>query len=382
MKNYFWRKTGLIILAVLLLFNVWIYLSGKTFFYKALYYNFANIDDYKLFPERIVSKSPRPQPWPLASTYNKKPLPEKLAKILEEISSVSFLIIKDDSLCHEYYWDGYGKDSYINSFSMAKTMVSALVGVALQEGKIKSIEQTVGEFLPDFSVGEKSKIKIKHLLTMSAGTNWNESYSNPLSVTTEAYYGSDLRKIINNLESASTPGETFNYKSGDTQILGFVLEKATGMSLSKYAAEKLWSPLGAENNAIWSLDKEGGMEKAYCCFNSNARDFARFGNLFLHNGMWNGKRILPEDYATISVKPNMLKNTEGESVDYYGYSWWTIPNYKNQNIFYCRGILGQYIIMIPEKNIVIVRLGKHRGNDIGHHYAEVYEMIDAVNGMF
>jgi CubicO group peptidase (beta-lactamase class C family) len=265
---------------------------------------------------------------------------------------------------------------------MAKSIVSMLVGVAIKEGKIKSVEQPVGDFLPAFREGDKAKIKIRDLLWMSSGLNWDESYSNPLSMTTEAYYGSDLGKIINRLEPEQESGKEFHYKSGDTQILGFVLKAATGMSLSELAEEKLWKPLGAIEDAEWSIDKPKGIEKAYCCFFSNARDFARLGKLYLHHGIWNGDTIVPPSYVKASITPNgLIDSSDKQKVDFYGYQWWLLPNYKGQNIFYARGILGQYIIVIPEKDIIIVRLGKERGERIRKHPSEVLAMIDAVNKM-
>ena len=128
--------------------------------------------------------------------------------------------------------------------------------------------------------------------------------------------------------------------------------------LSQYSSEKLWQPLGAEQPALWSLDTKNGTEKAYCCFNSNARDFARIGQLMLDSGMWHGKTIIPKTYFKESISPNGILDEQGHKCDYYGYQWWVYP--PNKSIFYARGILGQYIIIIPSKRLVIVRLGKKR----------------------
>src|SRR6185437_7521259 len=194
------RMIAIILLVVFILANLAIIISGKSFVYKALYYNFADIDDYKIFNNRIIEKSSQPQEWPLSPSYNTKKLPAELLKTLEELKSVAFLVIKDGAIVHEEYWDGYSDSSISNSFSMAKSYVSALAGIALQEGKIKSIEDPVGDYLPEFNEGDKKKIKIRHLLTMSSGLNWDEGYASLFSVTTEAYYGSDLRGVINKLK--------------------------------------------------------------------------------------------------------------------------------------------------------------------------------------
>lgn len=376
------KRFGVGFILLLALGVAWIHMADKNYMYKAVVYNFADIDDNDIFDQRVIPASATPQPWPLASKYNKVDLPPELKKLHQDLESIAFILIQNDSILYEQYWQGYSEKSLSNSFSMAKSIVSILIGAAIQDGKIKSVEQPVSDFLPEFKKGDKAKIKIKHLLWMSSGLNWDESYSSPLSVTTEAYYGSDLKKVIKRLKAVEPPGKEFSYKSGDTQVLSLVLKAATGKSLSQLAEEKIWRPLGAEHKAEWSLDKPEGIEKAYCCFYSNARDFARIGKLYLHNGIWNGDTIVPPSYVQASLKPSELPDASDKAtVDFYGYQWWLIPDYKGQNIFYARGILGQYVIVIPEKNIVIVRLGKERGERINKHPSEVLAMIDAANKM-
>ncbi|WP_242928006.1 serine hydrolase domain-containing protein [Pontibacter vulgaris] len=374
------KRFGLGTVLLLGLLAAWLHMADKNYVYKAIYHNFADIDDHLIFQQRKIKAPAKPVAWAVAKNYNKVKLPPELAKLHEKLESVAFLVVHKDSILYEQYWDGYSEKSKSNSFSMAKSIVSILVGVALEEGAIKSIEQPVADFLPDFKKGAKAKIRLKHLLWMSSGLNWDESYMNPLSVTTEAYYGSDLKKVIKSLEAVDEPGKKFSYKSGDTQILGFVLEAATGKHLSDYAEEKLWKRIGADHNAEWSVDHPGGNEKAYCCFFSNARDFARIGKLYLHNGIWNGDTIVDPAYVKASLTPSGLPDAlTGEKTDFYGYQWWLLPNYKGQSVFYARGILGQYIIVMPEKEIIIVRLGKQRGERINNHPSEVLTMIDAVN---
>ncbi|MFD1187507.1 serine hydrolase domain-containing protein [Pontibacter rugosus] len=376
------KRFGLGALLLLGLLAAWIHMADKNYVYKAIVYNFADIDDNKIFEQHSIAAPAAAQPWPLAQQYNRQSLPQELEVLHKELESVAFLVIRNDSILQEQYWDGYSDESLSNSFSMAKSVVSMLIGAAIQEGKIKNVEQPVGNFLPEFRQGKKASIKIKHLLWMSSGLNWDESYSNPLSMTTEAYYGTDLKKVIDRLEAVQEPGQQWEYKSGDTQVLGFILQAATGKSLSAYAAEKLWQPLGAAHDAEWSVDRQDGIEKAYCCFFSNARDFARLGKLYLNKGIWNGDTLVPPAYVKASLTPNgLIKASDGEKVDFYGYQWWLIPAYKGQEIFYARGILGQYIIVIPEKELIIVRLGKERGERIGDHPSEVLAMIDAVNKM-
>ena len=352
-KRFF---VGLALLLVLL--SILALVTGRTYLFKAVAYNFADVDDYQIFDNNEVRVS-KPQPWPIAANFIKIELPGDLKSELESIRSIGLVVIKNDSLLFEKYWDNYSDSSFSGSFSMAKSITSILVGVALKEGKIKSLDEPVGNYIPEFKEGKKSKVTIRHLLTMTSGSDFDESYSNPLSVTTELYYGSDVYKTATKVNIVDEPGTKHIYKSGDSQLIGLIVEKATGKSLSEYATEKLWQPLGAEHPAKWSVDRKGGNEKSYCCFNSNARDFARIGQLMLDSGKWKGQEIISPDYFQQSVTACMVKDDIGKDCVYYGYQWWLVP-YK-PGVFYARGILGQYIIVIPEKRTVIVRLGKSRG---------------------
>ena len=345
------------ILIVLVVFNLYILISSKTYIYKALVYNFVDIDDNDLFSQRKILAGEGVE-WPFHQLYQKKTMPTYLKDSLEKYKSVAFVIIKNDSLYFEKYWESYSDSSISNSFSMAKSVVGILTGIAIDEGKIKSIDEPVADFIPEFKDGAKEKITIRHLLMMSSGLDWDESYASLFSPTTEAYYGTDLRKLVVNQQVLIPPGQKFIYQSGNTQLLGIVLEKATGKSLSEYASEKLWKPLHAMHTAEWSLDKENGREKSYCCFYSNARDFARFGSLYLHNGKMFGRQIVSADYVKEAVTLTPITD-EGKRNNFYGYHWW-IDKQDGHNIFYMRGILGQYVVVIPDRHIVFVRLGHKR----------------------
>lgn len=363
------RKVFLIIIIVILVLPM---LTGKQYLYKAVYHNFANIDDYTIFSNDTVFTG-KPAPWQLSPRYGKVKLPEELEQYLEKLQSVAVLVIQDREILAEKYWQGYSDSSLSGSFSVAKSITSLLIGAAIRDGKIGSVNDPVAKYLPEFAEGEKAKVKIVDLLTMSSGSDWDESYANPLSVTTELYYGNDARKTATSVNIVTTPGTLYLYKSGDTQLLGLVVEKATGKTLSQYASEKLWQPLGAEHPALWSVDHTGGNEKAYCCFNTNARDFARLGQLMLDSGKIAGLPVIDSSYFRASVTPNEIKDASGNPCNYYGYQWWIIPG--RPDIFYARGILGQYIICIPKKNMVIVRLGEKRDEKINNVPQEVNRLI-------
>jgi CubicO group peptidase (beta-lactamase class C family) len=377
MKKYlrFFLSTSIVIGILSLI----AYLTGYRYLFSAIRHNFPTINDYKIFANRRIKKSKKPQAWKISNEYNKVALSDSLRGKLEQLDSIAFLIIKDDAIVYEEYWGKYHKASISNSFSMAKTYVSVLTGIALKQGHLKSLDQFVSEFIPEFEHDERKNITIRHLITMSSGLDWKESHLNPFSITTRGYYGDDIVETCLSLRYEQDPGTHFEYKSGDTQLLAMVLEVATGMNLSKNMEKNLWGPIGAEHNALWSLDKTKGTEKAYCCLNSNARDFARLGKLFLHKGKWGDNIILDEQFVKESLEVAPLIDREtGEASDFYGYSWWLIPEYKGQKVFYARGILGQFIICLPKKNIIIVRLGHKRGTKNGAHYKEIYNMVDEV----
>jgi len=377
------------LLIILIVLNLAVIISGRTYLYKAIGNTYLkgrsgpSIDEFKIFENRAVAAGTYTA-WYHSKQYNTKHISPESNTEFESLGSSAFVIIKNDSLIHEQYWDGYGEDSYSNSFSMAKTFVGILIGIAIDEGKIESVDQPVGDFLPEFKAGENAKLTIKHLLTMSSGIDFDEDYVNPFAYPAAAYYGTDLKKLTDKYSVKQEPGKVFKYLSGNTVLLGFILEKVTGKKVSEYASKKLWVPLGAKNSAYWSLDHENGMEKVYCCFNSNAPDFARIGELFLDNGKVNGKQIVSSEYVKSATKTADLLDGNGKQNQKYGYAWWIIPDYKGHHIFYARGILGQYILCIPDKKMVVVRLGKKRHKQLPSedHPKDVFTYIDAALEMY
>lgn len=368
------------LLFVLISLNVSIWITGYTYVYKTLVYTYPDIDDLSIFDSRKVT-SKNPSEWPLAANYNKAKLPASTQDVLRRLESVAFLVIKNDSICYEEYWDHYSPNSLSNSFSVAKSIVGLLVGIAVDEGKL-SLYDPVGKYLPDFAEGEDQRLRIHDLLSMSSALNWDESYSSLFSKTTEAYYGSNLNRLVKELRVKADPGKNFSYMSCNTLLLGIILEKVTGKKLSDYATEKLWTPLQATHPAFWSLDTENGTEKSYCCFYSNARDFARIGQLVLDSGSWKGQQVVSRKFLAEALKPNELTDSDGNKVNYYGLHWWML-DYKGHNVHYARGILGQYIISIPDQRIVIVRLGNKRGDKLPtQHYDDMMEYLHGVLATF
>jgi CubicO group peptidase (beta-lactamase class C family) len=310
----------------------------------------AFLGDYTEFENRHIPKSHKPQPWAIAKDYNTVKPTAELEKWHKKLGTVAFLVIKNDSIWSESYYDGYDKNSKSNSFSMAKSVVSASLGKAILQGKIKSLDEKVSDFFPEFKAGKSANMTVGDLSSMASGLNWDESYYSPFSITTRAYFDTDLNKVILGLKGVDEPGKYYKYLSGNTQLLAMVIEKATGKSLADYVAENFWEPMGAENEALWQTDHKDGIVKAYCCIASNARDFARFGKLYKQHGKWNGAQLLDSTFVAKSTTPRFQESPE------YGYGWW-LSDYKNKKIFYMRGHLGQYVIVIPEDELIIVRLG-------------------------
>lgn len=357
------------ILALLLLTVAVLYITDTNYLLKAVRtiylkgYSTAYLEDYKQFDNKVVENG-TPQPWPIHANYNVAKETEALQKLNKQLGTIAYVIIKNDSIWFENYYDGFGEDSPSNSFSMAKSYVSGLMQKAIEQGHIKSLDQPVADFFPEFSEGKAAKMTVGDLSSMSSGTNWDEAYYSPLSITTRAYFDDNLEKVILGLKVVDQPGQAYKYASGDTQLLAMVIEKATGKKLYEYLSESFWKPLGSENATLWQVDSEANdLVKAYCCIASNAKDFARYGKLFKDHGKWNGKQLIDSAFVAKSVTPRFHESPE------YGYGWWLIQNHKGKDFFMMRGHLGQYVIVQPEDNVIIVRLG--------HKSLKVDESVDA-----
>ncbi|HPF96649.1 MAG TPA: serine hydrolase, partial [Mangrovimonas sp.] len=316
-----------------------IYLKGHTTAY---------LEDYKEFDNQPLDIG-TPQPWPNHKDYNSVSATEKLTKTNQELGTIAYVIIKNDSIWFEDYYENYNEASKSNSFSMAKSYVTALLGKAIMQGHIKSLDQPICDFIPEFCDGQAAKVTVGDLSSMSSGSNWDERYYSPFSITTRAYFDDDLEKVAESVKIVNEPGQAFKYASGDTQLLAIVLEKATGKKLYDYLTEELWKPLNCENQALWQIDsKDHDLVKAYCCIASNAKDFARLGKLYKDHGKWNGKQVLDSSFIAKCITPRFPESPE------YGYGWW-MKDLGSKHFFMMRGHLGQYVLVEPNDNIIIVR---------------------------
>jgi CubicO group peptidase (beta-lactamase class C family) len=325
---------------------------------RFVFYNFADINDHKKFPSRPLYAGAIPFNFQISK--NEK-FPKEINympfdKYLEENNTVAFLIIKNDTIQYERYFKGYEKESIVPSFSMAKSVTSILIGCAIDEGLIKSIDEPITNYIPELKKNGFDKVTIKHLLQMTSGIKFSESYVNPFGEAASFYYGLNLRKEIEKMKLEREPGKKFEYASGNTQLLGLVLERSLKeKTITSYLQEKIWTPLEMEYDASWSIDrKNNGLEKTFCCLNARARDFAKIGRLYKNKGIWNGNQIVSQKWVEESTK---LDTSEG-SANFYQYQWW-LPS-PNED-FMAQGILGQYIYVNPTKDLIIVRLGKNEG---------------------
>jgi len=331
-----------------------IYFSGYGYIFKAIRINLKkgpltpSTDDEEKFPSNIVPTF-HPKKWEKDSQYNTKTLSESLLKDLEKTRASSLIVIRNNKLIHEEYWKDHDQCSIINSFSMAKGILSILVGCAIDDGYLNSENHLISSIFPQYKNIEFGEfLTVRHLMTMQSGLNWEEEYHHPFAPNSKQYFVDDLAKQTFETELKEMPGEKYEYQSVSAQLLGLALIKVTGKDLATYLSEKIWKPLGMEFPAKWSTD-EKGIEKAFCCIHANPRDFAKIGQLIMQNGKWNGKQIVSKEYCEKLLSPT-------KENDAFCFTIWTDQdNDLKHHFFY--GFLGQFIITIPEKNMVIVKTG-------------------------
>jgi CubicO group peptidase (beta-lactamase class C family) len=340
--------------------------------------NFRNARS--IFKTSTVPKADIPYHFPLAAhpfslpeTFSYRDSVIQTKNYLDYTLTDALLIIRHDTILYEYYGNEFTADDHHISWSMSKSVISALIGIAVQEGKIKNIEQTVTEYLPDFANTGYDGVRIKDVLQMSSGVGFNEDYgdfNSDINVMGRYFaLGMPMRDFARRLTRARRPGTYNLYVSIDTQVLGMILVQATGKSITEYMNEKLWSKIGAESEAYWIVDK-AGMEFAIGGLNVTARDYAKIGQLFLDSGRWQGNEIVPEDWVRASITPDAPhllpgKRASAEHEEGYGFQWW-IPNGAKDE-FNAQGIYTQFIYIDPDMDMVIVKLSSnyHFKNDNG-----------------
>jgi CubicO group peptidase (beta-lactamase class C family) len=333
-----------------------------------------DIDDKPYFNVRKVAVG-APEPVNLSEYYNSTELSQEEELWIDSMGTTALLVFRHDSLLFERYREGEAS-TLSNSFSMAKSITSILVGMAIEEGFIHSIDDKVGDYLEAYQSGMDTLLTIRHLLDMTSGIPFGESYSSPFGYMAKSYYGKDLKASTLEYHVQKQPGTLWAYEGGNTVLLGMILNKATGMTVSDYCSSRLWIRIGAENDAYWNLDDEDGIEKTFSGFYATARDFSRLGLLFMHNGVWQGDTLVSPVWVKESLVPHGIPDEKSESCTWYGRQWW-IGEHVGHSFFACRGLRGQYVVCIPDLELVVVRLGHTQSKErVKHMPADLYRYLD------
>lgn len=317
----------------------------------------ADVDDQRRFPSRPIPAGRQASPLPAGDDTLRAPV---LDDFLSGSDTHAFVVAHRDRVVYRRYLDGSKRGERETSFSVAKSFVSTLVGIAIEEGLIASVDDRLIDYVPELAARDArfSRITLRHLLTMSSGLRYSESdFPWPRSDDTYTYYGVDLREVaLERSEIERPPGQAWDYNNFNPLLLGLVLERATGMSVSRYMATRLWQPMGARADASWSLDSErSGFEKLESGLNATAVDYVRFGLLHLHGGRLGGESVIPEDWVAEATSAQITTDHDSP----YGYFWWMDP--ERSGSFYAFGNLGQYIYVALAADVVIVRVGRDWG---------------------
>jgi CubicO group peptidase (beta-lactamase class C family) len=377
-----WHQILLAALAVLALAAAVLQLAGHGYFWTALRYTYlqghatAHIDDARNFEQAPIAGG-APQPWPVAATQ--RPLSDTTRAFLQEHRSTAFVVVQRGEIVHESWFAPYTATSRTNTFSVTKTLVTMLAGAAVVDGIVPSFDAPLATWVPEYRTHPQgSKATLAQLSAMTSGHEWSEHYYLPLNPTTELYFGGDTTATVLRQGFEREPGTAFEYSSASTQVLGLALSRALqarepGLTLAAYLSRRVWQPLGLAD-ASWSLDRpreQGGLEMAYCCVHTNARDLARIGQLLLQEGQWNGRALLPAEFVRRMTTPNGF-------VRHYGHGLWMDPDHSTP-FYFLQGHLGQYVIVVPSQALVVVRQGQFRRKSHQRHPVipdEVYGYVD------
>ncbi|RZK39511.1 MAG: class C beta-lactamase-related serine hydrolase [Pedobacter sp.] len=366
---------------------------SPTYVYRLIKMNVADVYDYKNFENHKIrgAKSTnefiaKPKEQHIESLFEKLVTNTGFDSFEEwaiESQTTALIVIRKDTIIYEKYFNGFSRDSYFHSQSMAKSFISFLIGAAIDDGLIKSVDDPITKYIPELLERDSrfQKISIKHLLEMRSGLAYNTSLMPFTNIHTPwhdeavGYYHPNVRKLLlENIEISSEPGKGFQYSNYNTSYLGLIIERATNRTVSNYLEQKLWSKI-MEYNALFSIDsKESNFEYMPSRLIARAIDYARFGQLMLKEGNWYGNQIISKDWVLESTRENksiprdIYPKWFGRSDKriYYTYQWWGHVNEDSTFHFYANGNLGQNIYIIPHKETVIV----HCGNSLKHYSAD------------
>jgi CubicO group peptidase (beta-lactamase class C family) len=364
-----WRRALVaLVVGVLVLYGAAHLLSSRFAWARSVAWMESDVDDQHRFPEREIPAPDRPsalrtgpEPAALSRPVNLGMVGRPFEAYLEKTGTRAFLVVHHDRLVYERYLDGTRREDRQTSFSAAKSFLSTLVGIAVDEGYV-DLTAPVTTYLPELADRDRrfTEITVRDLLTMSSGLRYDEQ-GLPWSDDALTYYGTDLRELaLTRTEVVEEPGATWRYNNYNPLLLGLVLERATRMPVADYMATRLWQPLGAEADASWSLDSESsGFEKMESGVNAIPVDYARFGLMMLHDGRWNGQQIVSRRW----VRAATAVDTSTDPAEFYEYMWWVGPPPAGggRAPFYAVGKYGELVGVFPEQDVVVVRLGTTDG---------------------
>ena len=356
------KKIKILVIVVAFIFGL-VYTLNLEYFARGVRIVYLNlettvfIDDLKYFDYETIKSPLEKSPW--AESEDKTTnFSTEFEEYNKKMRTAAYIVIQNDTIIGEKYYKDYSVNSTTNSFSMAKTPVSLMMAKAFEQGYINSLEDKVIDYIPGLKGEFANEVKIIDLAAMTSGIDWDEGTSNPFSPVAKQYFYEDLDKLMLDQKFIDEPSKNYKYSSANTQILSMVIEKATGMKTKDYFEKEFWFKINPDNDAYWQIDsKESGNVKSFCCLHSNARDFSRLGKLYIDNGSWNGSQIIDSTIIQKSTKPFL------DDFKDYGIGVW-LSDYKNLKISLMSGHQGQYVIMIPEKKLIITRLGE-RDVDLG-----------------
>jgi len=329
-------------------------LLTSCFALRAYKYRNLNLEDNARMPSVPIQKGDSTSAFIAANTAaDYQTLKQVLDSQLHDTHTAAFLVVRNDSIIYENYFNGFNGQSLLPSFSVSKSFTSVLIGIALDEGKITSTQDPVTKYIPELARRDArfNKITLQHLLDMRSGIYWREGSYNLKDDAIQMAFSLNVMRRVRKLRIEREPGGDFAYKSINTQLLGVVLERATGKKVSQYLQEKIWKPVGMESNGAWTVDsKKHKHELVFGGLNATARDYAKLGQLMINNGRWKGRPIVSESWVNASVSLDSLRQYHG-----YHNQWWAVRG----EAFQATGILGQFVYVNPAKRLVIVRLGHH-----------------------
>ncbi len=387
-RTNFARALAVLLGLILLALAFWAVVAGPVTVLRILRYGDTDIDDFSHYPGRQLA--PAATPFLFAEPETTFAFPPgiaaefgypRLEELLAANDTIAFVVIQDDMILFENYFQGHSQAAISQPFSMSKSITSGLVGMAIQDGYLEGVDQPLVDLVPELVAAGYGTVTLEHLLTMQSGTAYVEN-DNPFSEHVIFNYTPNLVDEILAIPMERPPGKLWRYKSGDNALLALALDRALGEeTITAYAQRRLWDGLGMAHPGVWTTDREDdGLEKTWCCLAAAAEDFAKIGRLYLNNGQWNGVQVLPPDWVARATRPAIPADRWPEDyaaagLSNYGYQWWLLS--PETGDYLALGKDGQYLYINPATGATIVRLGWSQGEIFTSAWVDLFQSISA-----